>query len=85
MLPTHRHARDMVGLFHPEAEQDGHSFGRLDKLDSLLSFAFSEAEADHFECIFAQLWFSDYYLKHHLVATCLLEHTGILLDRVVNE
>lgn len=85
MLPAHRNARDMGRLFHPEAEQDGQSFGWLDKFDGLLSFAFSEAEADDFKCIFAQLWFSDDYLKHHLVATCFLEHTGILLDRVVNE
>ena len=85
MLPTHRHTRDMLWLFHPETEQDGQSFGRLDKLDSLLSFAFGKAEADDFECIFAQLWSSDDYLKHHLVAACLLEHTSILLDRVINE
>ena len=75
----------MVWLFHPETEQDGQSFGRFDKLDSLLSFALSEAEADDFESVFAQLSFSDDYLKHHLVATCLLEYASILFNRVINE
>ena len=48
MLSAHRHARSMVRLFHPEAKQDGQSFGLFDELNRLLSLAFSEAKAYDF-------------------------------------